>query len=107
VRTSWESLDFLCSGLREPVRFSGGLLLGDDFLRDLYVHMGFHPAWKFREVHELVFEKGRVVRESDRSAEMAEFREALAGRPLGPSNPADLEEVERWIRRCFSLDYKW
>jgi len=107
VRTSWESSDFLCDGLREPVPFSGGLLLGGDFIPELYVHMGFHPAWKFREVHELLFEKGRVVREADRSAEMAEFREMVAGLPLGPTDPDNREEVKRWIERCFSLNYKW
>jgi hypothetical protein len=40
----WESSDFRYDGLRRVVPFSGGLLLGDDFLWDLYVHMGFHPA---------------------------------------------------------------
>src|SRR5438093_278670 len=53
VKSSWESNDFLYSGLLEVVPFSGGLLLGADFLWGLYVHLGFHPAWKFREVHEL------------------------------------------------------
>jgi hypothetical protein len=107
VKTAWESSDFVCDGLRELVPFSGGLLLGDGFIRELYVHMGFHPAWKFREVHELIFEKGKVVKEADRTAEMAEFREMVAGRPLGPTDPEDREGIERWIRRCFSLQYKW
>jgi hypothetical protein len=69
--------------------------------------MGFHPAYKFRQVHELVFEAGRVVKEADRSAEMAEFRDMLAGRPLQPGDPEDREAIERWVRRCFSLEYKW
>jgi hypothetical protein len=107
VRTRWESSDFLCEGLREVVPFSGGLLLGADFISELYVHMGFHPAWKYREVHELIFDAGRVVKEADRSAEMAEFREMVGGRRLGPSDPEDREGVERWIRQCFSRDYKW
>jgi hypothetical protein len=54
-------------GLREVMPFTGGLLLADGFIRELYVHMGFHPAWKFREVHELLFERGKVVKEADRS----------------------------------------
>jgi hypothetical protein len=107
VKTSWESDDFLYSGLLEVVPFSGGLLLGAAFLWDLYVHMGFHPAWKFREVHELIFERGRVVKAADRSAEMAEFRERLANRPLEPSDPENQEEIERWVERCFSLKYQW
>jgi hypothetical protein len=107
VRTSWESSDFVIDSLRQPIPFSGGLLLGADFILELYVHMGFHPAWKFREVHEVLFEGGRVVKEADRSAEMAEFREMVAGRPLEPSDAEDREAMERWIERCFSLEYKW
>jgi hypothetical protein len=107
VKTSWEPPDYLVEGLREPVPFTGGLLLGADFIEELYVHMGFHPAWKFRQVHELIFDKGGVTKEADRSAEMAEFREMLDGRPLEPSDPEDRAGVERWIRQCFSLEYKW
>jgi hypothetical protein len=106
VKTSWESSDFLYEGLMEVVPFSGGLLLGADFIRELYVHMGYHPAWKYREVHELIFDKGRVVKEADRSAEMAEFRGMVQG-PVGPTDPEDREGIERWVRQCFSLDYKW
>ena len=107
VKTSWESHDFLYDGLRAVVPFTGGLLLADDFIHELYVHMGFHPAWKFREVHELLFEQGRVVKAADRSAEMAEFREMLAGRPMEPSDPRDQEEIVRWVEQCFSLKYRW
>jgi hypothetical protein len=104
---SWESSDFIVDGLREPVPFTGGLLLGAGFIEELYVHMGFHPGWKFRKVHELIFDKGRVVEETDRSDEMAEFREMIAGRPLGPRDPDNQEEIKQWIERCFSLDYRW
>ncbi len=107
VKTSWESSDFLVEGLRERIAFSGGLLLGRGFIREMYVHMGFHPAYKFREVHELLFEEGRVVKEADRSAEVAEFREMVADRPLGPTDPENREEIERWVKQCFSLEYKW
>jgi hypothetical protein len=105
--TSRESSDFRYDGLREVIPYTGGLLLADDFIPEMYVHMGFHPAYKFREVHELVFEAGRVVKEADRSAEMAEFREMIAGRPLRPGDPGDYEAILRWIRQCFSLEYNW
>jgi hypothetical protein len=101
------SSDFYYGGLREVMPFTGGLLLGHGFIRELYVHMGFHPAWKFREVHEVLFERGRVAKEADRSAEMAEFREMMAARPLGPTDPGKPEEILRWVERCFSLEYKW
>jgi hypothetical protein len=47
------------------------------------------------------------VKETDRSAEIAEFRDMLAGRPASPTDPDNLEQIERWVERCFSLEYKW
>ena len=105
--TNWQSPDFLYDGLREVVPFTGGLLLGNDFIRALYVHMGFHPAWKFRKVHEVLIEHGRVIKETDRSGEMAEFREMIGNRPLRPTDPDNRKEIERWVEQCFSLKYKW
>ena len=64
-------------GLAHRVPYTGGLLLAADFIEELYVHMGFHPAWKYREVHELVFRDGMLVQESDRSPQIAEFRREL------------------------------
>jgi hypothetical protein len=106
VTTSWESSDFKVDDLREPVPFTGGLLLGDDFIREMYVHMGFHPAYKFRNVHELVFDSGRLVEEHDRSAQIAEFREMLSPASLEPGSRASQAEIERWVKRCFSQEYK-
>lgn len=92
--------------LREVVPFTGGLLLGDGFIREMYDHMGFHLAYKFREVHELVFNGGRLTEEHDRSTQMAEFREMLSACSLKPDSGATRDEIEAWIKQCFSLEYK-
>jgi hypothetical protein len=44
--------------LAEPVDFSGGLLVGHEFIGGLDVGMSYHPAWRWRSVHELLFESG-------------------------------------------------
>src|SRR5262249_48878458 len=106
VRASWESSDFKIGGIREPIPFTGGLVAGGDFIQEMYVHMGFHPAYKFRTVHELVFDSGRLIEEHDRSAQMAELREMLSSRPLEPGIQASRAEIEEWVERCFSLEYK-
>jgi hypothetical protein len=103
--TSWESSDFEVTGLHEMVSFTGGLLLGDDFIEEMYVHMGFHPAYKFRTVHELEFDAGRLVEEHDRSRQVAEFRQTLSPDSLEPPAGAPRAELEEWIDRCFSLEY--
>ena len=54
-------------GLNHHLEYSGGVLITDGFIRDLYVHMGFHPAWKYETVSELVFERGILVHEIGRA----------------------------------------
>ena len=75
--------------LAVKVPFTGGILLADGFIQNLYVHMGFHPAWKYREVHELLFEDGRLLHAQDRSAAMASLRSSRARRrALAATRPA-------------------
>ena len=92
-------------GLHQPMRFSGGLLLGGEFIREMYVHMGFHPAHKFRVVHELIFEDGNLLKAFDRSEEMANFRKAMTSDPGLPERRPSKQEIEEWIKSTFSLDY--
>ncbi|NRQ40658.1 hypothetical protein HII36_53945 [Nonomuraea sp. NN258] len=91
---------------RLDVPFTGALLLGRDFIDDLYLHMGFHPAWKYEHVAELVLRDGRLIEWRDCSAEIAEIRRAIvAGETRHPDGrqaaPGDLA----WINRTFTLDY--
>ena len=105
VSHEWDSSDYRCDGLDELVPFTGGLLIGDQFIRELYVHMGFHPAYKYKTVHELVFEAGHLAKATDCSDKMAEFRAMLKDRELQPDPRTDRKEVIAWIEQCFSLDY--
>jgi hypothetical protein len=84
------------------IPFTGGLLLADGFIEELYVHMGFHPAWKYEEVHEIKFENGRVVFERDCSEAMAKIRSRNMDRPL---EPGAMEKIPAWIEKCFSEEY--
>ena len=52
----WFNNHYVC--LEYHLEYTGGLLLADGFIDDLYVHMGFHPAWKYTNVIELIFENG-------------------------------------------------
>jgi hypothetical protein len=86
-----------------PLSFSGGLLIARDFIQELYVHMGFHPAWKFQEVWELIFGEGRLIESRNVSQAMADLRARLH------SHPDDMEwdenEILERIRSAFRLDY--
>jgi hypothetical protein len=87
-----------------PLPFSGGLLLGDRFIHELYVHMGFHPAWKYEEVLELIFADGRLEKVTDHSAKMAEIRsEIVSGARKDPDGSP--EDLIGWIDNAFQLNY--
>ena len=91
--------------LGHPVHFSGGLLLGrerPDWPRPL---LGMHPAWRYREVHELVFAGGELTETTDCSAQLAAIRQEFAGRRLSPDDRAACEELFRRIASCFRHPY--
>lgn len=108
-----DAYDFFFGGdaryenMRHRIPYTGKLLLARDFIDELYVHMGFHPAWKFREVHEIVLRDGHVVSASDRSADMAEVRRGMLDRKLEPGAGASPAEIQRWIKECFNQEYDW
>jgi len=85
--------------------FMGGLLIGKDFIRELSVRMGFHPAWKYRNVHELIFKVGELVQESNVSEKMEQFRYEMLNAKLQPNYTAPNKEVREWIEKCFSRKY--
>jgi hypothetical protein len=96
---------FVYDELNEQIPFTGGLLIGRDFIREMYVHMGYHPAYKFRVVYELIFDKGKMIEEANRSEQMAQYRERISGQPLKPTDLNNQDEIEDWINDCFNLDY--
>ena len=83
----------------DTVPYTGGLLIGREFIQELYVHMGFQDAWKFRRVHELVFDQGRLTEHRDLSAAMEEYRQKREGRSLRPRDFSDGQnDMMEWIK---------
>jgi len=82
-----------------PVPFDGSMLIGRDFIKHLYVHMGFHPAYKYRDVWELSFHNGRLVAAMDISESMREHRKTHVEELPDPS---DVEQTKKWIMDTFS-----
>ena len=85
--------------------FSGGILAAGDFIRQLYVHMGFHPAWKYRTVFELVISHGAVLETRNVSEQMEQVRNQMAKSPLEPGVKATPEQIKKWVAATFKLEY--
>jgi hypothetical protein len=96
------------TGLKYRIPYTGGLLLGHDFISELYVHMGFHPAWKYKEVFELTFENGRLVGELDRSDWAAQERQDFLAliRVDDPNRMPTKKEISDFVERAFDRSYK-
>jgi len=97
--------DTVYQNLDLPIAFSGGILLGDNFISELYVHMGFHPAWKFRTVHELLFNNGTIQEIREVSSQVAEIKEMMLKKPLDWNGTGGREKLDEWIKSTFRLDY--
>jgi hypothetical protein len=95
------------SSLNLPVDFTGGILTAREFLQGLYVHMGFHPAWKYRYVFELVISHGDVIETRDVSERMQEIRHEMVKSPLEPDADATREQIDDWIASTFKLNYNF
>jgi hypothetical protein len=88
------------------MEFTGGILAADDFIQELYVHMGFHPAWKYKNVIELIISHGHVIETRNVSGIMQEIRNRLVKSQLEPGLQASKEEIEAWVAATFKLDYR-
>jgi hypothetical protein len=92
--------------LNMEIQYTGRILIAEGFIRELYVHMGYQPAWKYKTVLELTFEEGKLLRAYDVSGKMKAIRGLLARGPiLGPDT--DAEARLNWVASTFSLDYDW
>lgn len=91
-------------GLRHPVPHTGGVLIARDFVEELYVHMGFHPAWKYREVRELLFRDGVLVGEADLSDRASRRRDRVRAAG-GEPDPLDGGNIVQWINDRFRQAY--
>ena len=108
---SREKLDWFNNhyeALEYHFEYTGGLLLADGFIRELYVHMGFHPAWKYGSVIELIFDSGILKQDFDRSEQMAEIRQLFRERrsEADPDRRPTKEEIAQFVKRAFDRTYR-
>jgi hypothetical protein len=111
VKPTHDEEDHLFNNIYEninyPLTYSGGVLIADDFISELYEHMGFHPPWKYKVVWELVFEDGRLLKAVDCSERMTEVRERLLSRADDHGESEDqTDALYAWIQQSFDRTYE-
>jgi hypothetical protein len=65
---------YLYEGINAVIPWSGQLVLGRSFFWPLLLPRGFQPAWKYKEVMQLVFEEGSLRAFGDMSKKLARVR---------------------------------
>jgi hypothetical protein len=61
------TFDNTYNDLNLPIDLNGCILVASDFVQGLYVHMGFHSAWIYQNVFELIVSHGSVIERCRRS----------------------------------------
>ncbi len=87
-----------------PIPYTGKILLGDGFMREYYIHMGFQRGWAYKKLIELVFEEGILLECNDLSHIAKAQRESMKQEKVNPRRP-DGENIPKFVEDSFSLDY--
>ncbi|MFW9793459.1 MAG: hypothetical protein ACFFEE_04080 [Candidatus Thorarchaeota archaeon] len=103
TKDSW-GFNQLYENIGFKTKFTGHILVGRNFVQEMYVHMGFQSAESYRDVLELDVEDGNIVNVINLRDVMEQRR--LQGRHK-PTSPLSMEETDlySWIEDRFSQDY--
>ena len=88
--------------LKVKIPFSGGILIGKNFIQSMYVHMGFQKPITYEKVIELKFSNGNLLKSEDISLKIQSICEKWKNTP---SEPPSEENIAKWIGDAFSLHY--
>ncbi|MDB5340116.1 MAG: hypothetical protein JWN70_5735 [Planctomycetaceae bacterium] len=103
-----EGWDYQYNDLDHRLDYSGGVLIGDGFVPEFIMPLCQPRAWDFINVSELIFYRGILVEQFDRTAEVAEIRRQ-AGSPRTRTDRSELlwgAQLDRFIRGSFAEEYR-
>ncbi|MBE6679053.1 MAG: hypothetical protein E7598_00865 [Ruminococcaceae bacterium] len=94
----------LYKGLNIKLDYTGKILVGDGFIHEYYIHMGYQRAWAYKKLVELVFADGNLIEKNDHSKVAADIRKKIR-------NDKDFDQklhmdIPKFVEDSFSLDYK-
>jgi len=94
-------------GVNYHLEYTGGFLLAEGFIDDLYEHAGFQAAWKYERVVELLFDAGLLQQEFDRSEQIKEARRKILELwdEKGSGGSPSADEIARLVGGAFARSY--
>lgn len=104
LEKEWGSFTAIYKELGLKTKFTGSLLLGKDFIQEMYVHMGFQRVIAYRTVLEIHVENGEISSVNDLSEKIEKIRMRNHEKGAYPESDSD-EDLKEWISQTFSLNY--
>lgn len=93
-----------CYNFNLPIKYTGKIMLGDDFMFEYYTHMGWQQAWSYKSVKELEFKDGILINVIDYSNKVRKIRKDIK------KHPEKIEEFKSntssVVDNSFALDYE-
>lgn len=86
------------------IEYTGKILVGDGFIRDYYIHMGYQRAWAYKELVEFIFEDGSLTETIDHSDVAEKIRCEL--KSDDKNIRYERKNIPLFIEKSFSLDMK-
>ena len=86
------------------MEYTGKILVGKDFMREYYIHMGYQRAWAYKVLKELIFNNGKLVKTVDHSEMAEKLRIELENRK--EESEKTRENTRLFVEECFSLEMK-
>lgn len=95
----------LYKDLNIPMNYSGKIVVGDKFIQDYYIHMGYQRAWAYEVVLEFVFENGKLIATYNHSDLVAKVRQEIVRDPDMFYKKLQTN-IESFVEDSFSLKFK-
>lgn len=86
------------------MEYTGKILIGKDFIKKYYIHMGYQRAWAYEVLEELLFDNGKLVNTVDHSEMAKKLREELESREEKIKKTSD--NIQLFVEKSFSLEIK-
>lgn len=93
----------LYKDLNIPIEYTGKILVGNDFIHEYYIHMGFQRTWAYKALKELIFEEGILLDVIDHSDMAAKLRKEIEVNPK-EFNERLRENIPQFVDESFSTD---
>ena len=100
----WRMGHNVYKNLKLPMKYTGKILLGNDFISRYYIHMGYQRSWAYKHLYEFEFKDGKLINRIDLSDTAAKQRAILDASDIDPRYP-DGGDIFKFVEDSFSLDY--